>query len=127
MRSRKCGNGTEFNITSKSFNNGGAGGGTGGKWNLLGNFSGTSDLTVKDVGDYISAATSRNQSADVGASTLIFHELGHVTRFGLNLVKQYPVSPVISWPREHATSSAAEAMSASVGAPFDCSIPQGCK
>lgn len=120
-------NGTGFNITSKSFNNGGAGGGTSGKWSLFGNFSGTSSLSAKAVGDYMSAATSGGKSADAGVSTLIFHELGHVTKFGLSLVNQYPVTPVISWPRELATSSAAEAMSGSVGAPFDCSIPQGCK
>jgi hypothetical protein len=119
-------NGTHFNVTGTAPNNGGDGGATGGTW--TGNsFSGQSNLTPKAISDYANAATARNESADVGLNTLTFHELSHETHFGEALTNQYPVTPTISWPREQGTSSAGKAMSGSVGAPFDCSIPGGCQ
>jgi hypothetical protein len=119
-------NGTHFNVTATAPNNGGAGGGTGGAWTGT-TFSGQSNLTPKAITDYANAASARNESADVGLSTLTFHELSHETHFGEALTSQYPVTPTLSWPREQGTSSAGKAMSGSVGAPFDCSIPGGCQ
>jgi hypothetical protein len=119
-------NGTSFNVTSKSFNNGGAGGGTGGTWNGD-SFSGRSELTPGAVSAYANAATSRNEAPLVGLSTLTFHELGHETHFGEALTQKYPVTRTISWPRELGASSAGSRMSGAVGAPFDCSIPGGCE
>ncbi|HEY2495880.1 MAG TPA: RHS repeat-associated core domain-containing protein [Candidatus Angelobacter sp.] len=119
-------NGTSFTVTNKSFNNGGAGGGTGGTWN--GNsFSGHSQLNPGAISAYVNAASARNEAPLVGLSTLTFHELGHETHFGEALTKQYPVTPAISWPRERGASSAGSRMSQAVGAPFDCSIPGGCQ
>jgi RHS repeat-associated protein len=119
-------NGTSFDVTNKSFNNGGAGGGTGGTWSGD-SFSGRSELTPGAVSAYANAASARNEAPDVGVSTLEFHELAHETKFGEALTKQYPVTPTISWPREQGTSSAGKRMSDAVGAPFDCSIPGGCQ
>ena len=98
-------NGTSFTVTSKSFNNGGAGGGTGGAWSG-GSFSGRSELTPGAVSAYANAATARNKAPLVGLSTLPFHELGHETHFGEALTRKYPVTPTISWPRERGASSA---------------------
>ncbi len=117
-------NGTSFEVTTKSFNNGGAGGGTAGTWNGD-SFSGRSELTPKAVTDYANAASARNEAPDVGLNTLTFHELGHETHFGEALTNQLPVTPTLSLPREAGTSSAGRRMSDAVGAPFDCSIPQG--
>jgi RHS repeat-associated protein len=119
-------NGTSFEVTNKSFNNGGAGGGTGGTWNGD-SFSGRSQLTPGAVSAYANAASARNEAPDVGLNSLTFHELGHETHFGEALTQQYPVTPTISWPREQGTSSAGRRMSDAVGAPFDCSIPGGCQ
>jgi len=119
-------NGTSFNITNKSFNNGGVGGGTGGTWN--GDmFKGNSSLTPHAVMAYATAATQRQEAQSVGLNTLTFHELGHETHFGVTQTQKYPVTPKISLPRERAASSAAETMTHAVGATFDCSIPQGCQ
>jgi len=48
-------NGTSFSVTNKSFNNGGAGGGTGGTWNGD-SFSGRSELTPGAVSAYANAS-----------------------------------------------------------------------
>ena len=119
-------NGTSFDVTNKSFNNGGAGGGTGGTWSGD-SFSGRSELTPGAVSAYANAASARNEAPDVGLNSLTFHELGHETHFGEALTTQYPVTSTISWPREQGTSSAGRRMSDAVGAPFDCSIPGGCQ
>jgi hypothetical protein len=119
-------NGTHFTVTNKAFNNGGAGGGTGGTWSGD-SFSGNSGLSPRAVSAYANAATARNEDADVGLSTLIFHELGHETHYGEVLTEKYPVTPSIPWPRELGASSAGARMSGAVGAPFDCSIPGGCQ
>lgn len=119
-------NGTSFTVTNKSFNNGGAGGGTGGTWNGD-SFSGHSQLNPGAVSAYANAASARNEAPLVGLSTLTFHELGHETHFGEALTQQYPVTPTISWPREQGASSAGSRMSQAAGAPFDCSIPGGCE
>jgi hypothetical protein len=74
---------------------------------------------------YANAASARNEAPDVGVSTLEFHELSHETKFGEALTNQYPVTPTLSLPREAGTGSAGRRMSDAVGAPFDCSIPQG--
>ena len=50
-------NGTSFDVTNKSFNNGGVGGGTGGTWSRD-SFSGRSELTPKAVADYANAASA---------------------------------------------------------------------
>jgi len=117
-------NGTSFDVTNKSFNNGGAGGGTGGTWNGD-SFKGTSELNPIAVTRYAAAASARNEAQDVGLNSLTFHELAHETHFGEALTNQYPVTPTISWPREQGTSSAGRRMSEAVGAPFDCSMTQG--
>jgi RHS repeat-associated protein len=114
-------NGTSFTVTAKSFDNGGAGGGISGSWHGD-SFRGHSGLNPGAVSNYGKAASDRNEAPLVGLSTLTFHELGHETHFGMNLTKQYPVTPTISWPRERATSSAGSAMAGAAGAPFDCSI-----
>jgi RHS repeat-associated protein len=119
-------NGTSFTVTDKSFNNGGAGGGTGGTWKGD-SFSGHSDLNPGAVSAYANAASARNEAPLVGLSTLTFHELGHETHFGEALTGQYPVTPTISWARERGASSAGSQMAQTVGAPFDCSIPGGCQ
>lgn len=119
-------NGTSFDVTNKSFNNGGAGGGTAGTWKGD-SFSGRSELTPGAVSAYANAASARNEAPDVGLNSLTFHELGHETHFGEALTQQYPVTPTISWPREQGTSSAGKRMSDAVGATFDCSIPGGCQ
>ncbi len=119
-------NGTSFEVTNKSFNNGGAGGGTGGTWNGD-SFSGHSQLNPGAVSAYANAASDRNEAPLVGLSTLTFHELGHETHFGEALTQQYPVTPTISWPREQGASSAGNRMSQAAGAPFDFSIPGGCE
>jgi RHS repeat-associated protein len=119
-------NGTSFEVTNKSFNNGGAGGGTGGTWNGD-SFSGRSELTPGAVSAYANAASARNEAPDVGLNSLTFHELAHETHFGEALTNQYLVTPTLSWPREQGTSSAGRRMSDAVGAPFDCSIPGGCQ
>ncbi len=103
-------NGTSFTVTNQQFNNGGGGGGTGGSWS--GNsFSGQSRLNPGVVADYGNAAGARNEPWRVGFTTLIFHELGHETHFGEALTRQYPVTPELSWPREHGASSAGSRMS----------------
>jgi hypothetical protein len=117
-------NGTSFEVTNKSFNNGGAGGGTAGTWNGD-SFSGRSQLTPGAVSAYANAASARNEPMAVGLNTLTFHELGHETHFGEALTQQYPVTQTLSLPREAGTSSAGRRMSDAVAAPFDCSIPQG--
>lgn len=119
-------NGTSVNVSNKAFNNGGAGGGTGGTWTGT-SFKGMSTLQPAAVSAYANAAVARNDPAGHGISTLIFHELGHETHFGEALTRQYPVTPSISWPREQGTSSAAERMANTVTAPFDCSIAGGCQ
>jgi RHS repeat-associated protein len=119
-------NGTQFKVTNRTFNNGGAGGGTGGTW-TGDSFSGRSELSPAAVSAYASAATSRSEDAGVGLSTLAFHELGHETHYGEALTKKYPVTSTISWPREYGASSAGARMAEAVGAPFDCSIPGGCQ
>ena len=119
-------NGMSFNVTNKSFNNGGAGGGTGGTWNGD-SFKGTSQLNPSAVTAYANNASARNEAPDVGLNTLTFHELGHETHFGEALTNQYPVTPTLSQPREQGTSSAGRRMSDAVGAPFDCAIPGGCQ
>ena len=119
-------NGTHFDVTNKGFNNGGAGGGTGGTWKGD-SFSGHSELNPQAVSDYANASSARNEAPLVGLTTLTFHELGHETHFGEALTQQYPVTPMISWPREQGTSSAGKRMSEAVGAPFDCDIPGGCQ
>jgi len=119
-------NGTSFTVTNKSFNNGGAGGGTGGTGNGD-SFSGHSELNPQAVSDYANAASARNEAPLVGLSTLTFHELAHETHFGEALTQQYPVTPTISMPRERGTSSAAKRMADAVGAQFDCDIPGGCQ
>ncbi|MDE2155714.1 MAG: RHS repeat-associated core domain-containing protein [Xanthomonadaceae bacterium] len=117
-------NGTHFTITNKAFNNGGAGGGTGGTWHGD-SFSGQSELNPRAVSGYANAASARNENANVGVSTLTFHELGHETHFGEGLTNKYPVTPTLSIPREQGASSAGDRMSQTAGAPFDCSIPMG--
>lgn len=117
-------NGTSFDVTNKSFNNGGAGGGTAGTWKGD-SFKGTSELNPIAVTRYAAAASARNEAQDVGLNSLTFHELAHETHFGEALTQQYPVTPTISWPREQSTSSAGRRMSDAVGAPFDCSMTQG--
>jgi len=117
-------NGTSFTVTNKSFNNGGAGGGTGGIWNEN-SFSSHSELNPQAVSDYANTASARNEGPLVGLSTLTFHELGHETHFGEALTQQYPVTPTLSLPREAGTSSAGKVMSDAAGGQFDCSIPQG--
>jgi RHS repeat-associated protein len=117
-------NGTSFDVTNKSFNNGGAGGGTAGTWNGD-SFKGTSELTPGAVSTYANAASARNEAQEVGLNSLTFHELAHETHFGEALTNQYPVTPTISWPREQGTSSAGRRMSEAVGATFDCSMTQG--
>jgi len=117
-------NGTHFTITNKSFNNGGAGGGTGGTWHGD-SFSGQSELNPRAISGYANAASARNEDANVGVSTLTFHELGHETHFGEGLTNEYPVTPTLSIPREQGASSAGDRMSQAAGAPFDCSIPMG--
>ena len=119
-------NGTSFEVTNKSFNNGGAGGGTTGTWNGD-SFSGRSQLTPGAVSAYANAASARNEAPDVGLNSLTFHELAHETHFGEALTNQYPVTPTLSWPRQQGTTSAGRRMSHAVGAPFDCSIPGGCQ
>ena len=119
-------NGTSFTITNRYFDNGGDGGGTGGKWDKD-SFSGSSGLNVKAVVDYATAASERNENPLVGLNTLVFHELGHETHFGETLTKKYPVTSNISWPREWGASSTGNRMSQAVKAPFDCSIPGGCQ
>lgn len=113
-------------MTNKSFNNGGAGGGTGGTWNGD-SFSGRSELNPGAVSDYANAASDLNEAPLVGLSTLTFHEPGHETHFGEALTQQYPVTPTISEPRERGACSAGSRMSQAVGAPFDCDIPGGCE
>lgn len=120
-------NGTHFSITDKTFNNGGAGGATGGHWKLFGGFSGTSELNPGAVNKYVAAASGRNEAPLVGLSTMTFHELSHETHFGEALTAKYPVTPEISLPREQGTSSAGQGMSGAVGAPFDCDIAGGCQ
>jgi RHS repeat-associated protein len=120
-------NGTHFSITDKSFNNGGAGGGTGGSWKLFGGFSGKSELNPEAVSRYANNATGRNEAPLVGLSTLTFHELSHETHFGEALTGKYPVSDTLSPEREAGTSSAGRTMSGTVDAPFDCSIAGGCQ
>jgi RHS repeat-associated protein len=118
-------NGTSFNVRNTSYNNGGAGGGTRGNWSGY-SFRGNSNLSPSAVSQYADAATVRGQSADVGISTLIFHELGHETHFGEALTRQFPVSDGFSWAREKGASSAGQSMSQAVGAPFNCAIAGGC-
>lgn len=118
-------NGTHFSITDKTFNNGGAGGGTSGSWKLFGGFSGKSELSPEAVKAYVSGASGRNEDPLVGLSTMTFHELAHETHFGEALTSKYPVTDKISPEREAGTSSAGRAMSGTVDAPFDCSIPAG--
>src|SRR5258706_7659629 len=101
-------------------------GGTGGMW-IGDSFSGTSELTPAAVSAYAAATLQRSETLLVGLSTLVFHELGHETHFGEALTKKFPVTTVLSWPRERGTSSAGKRMSKAVGAPFDCSIPGGCR
>jgi RHS repeat-associated protein len=122
-------NGTKFTVTSnKDYGNGGAGGGTGGTWS--GNaFSGHSGLNASAVSLYATAATWYKQPASVGTSTLVFHELGHETHFGMALTQEYPVTSTITadeWPREWGASSAGNAMAGAAGAPFNCAISGGC-
>jgi hypothetical protein len=117
-------NGTSFTVTNKSFNNGGAGGGTTGTWNGA-SFSGRSELNPQAVSAYTAAASARNEAPDVGLNSLTFHELAHETHFGEALTQRYPVTPTLSLPRERGTSSAGRRMSEAVGAPFDCSMTQG--
>ena len=119
-------NGTSFTVTDKSFNNGGAGGGTSGTWKGD-SFSGQSKLNPQAISAYANAAFDRKEAPSVGLSTLTFHELGHETHFGEALTQQYPVTPTISWPREKGASSAGSRMSQAAGASFDCSIPGGCE
>lgn len=119
-------NGTSFTVTSQTeFHNGGAGGGTSGTWNGD-SFKGHSDLSTGAVSSYANGATARKEDPSVGVSTLTFHELGHETHFGEALTKQFPVTPQVSWPREHGASSAGSAMAGTVGAPYDCTIG-GCQ
>ncbi|EIL91406.1 hypothetical protein UU5_14153 [Rhodanobacter sp. 115] len=119
-------NGTKFTVTSNmNYRNGGAGGGTGGIWNGS-SFSGHSGLNASAVSQYATAAGWYKQSPLAGVSTLVFHELGHETHFGMGLTQKYPVTSTIEWPREWGASSAGNAMAGSVGASFNCSIPGGC-
>lgn len=129
-------NGTKFTVTSgKDYGNGGAGGGTGGTWNGA-SFAGHSRLNFGAVATYTNTAASRGEAGSVGASTLVFHELGHETHFGQALLEGHPVqapdwgNPAFEqnfWARERPTSSAGDAMAGAAGAPFDCSIPGGCQ
>jgi RHS repeat-associated protein len=123
-------NGTHFRVTNEDFNNGGAGGGTEGTWSMLGGMTGKSGLNPQAVSQYESGATSRGFDAAVGDNTLVFHELAHVTHFGLNLSEMYPATTQPGaefWKREQPTSSTGEAMARSVGAQFGCAIAGGCK
>jgi RHS repeat-associated protein len=119
-------NGTSFTVTDPKYANGGVGGGTSGTWKGD-SFSGQSKLSPGAVSAYVNAASDRNEDQSVGLNSLTFHELAHETHFGEALTDQYPVTPTLSWPREHGTSSAGRRMSDAVGAPFDCSIPGGCQ
>ena len=119
-------NGTSFTVTNQTdFNNGG-GGATGGTWKRN-SFSGSSNLSPGAISAYANAGSSRDENPFVGLSTMTFHELGHETHFGEALTRQYPVTPDISWPREHGASSAGSSMAGTVDAPFDCVIAGGCQ
>jgi hypothetical protein len=120
-------NGTHFRVTNEQFNNGGAGGGTSGEWNMFG-FHGNTGLNPQAVTSYEGAATSRGLAAQVGDNTLIFHELGHQTHFGMNLSERFPATDQPGqefYKREQPTSSAGEAMAHSVSASFSCAIMSG--
>jgi len=84
-------------------------------------------LSPAAISAYASAASARDEAPLVGLSTMTFHELAHETHFGEALTQQYPVTPTISWPREHGTSSAGSRMAGTVEAPFDCTIAAGCQ
>lgn len=122
-------NGTHFRVTSEQFDNGGAGGGTSGEWGL-GGFRGNTGLNPQAVASYEKGATSRGLSAQTGVNTLIFHELGHLTHFGVDLSDRYPATNQPGaefWRREQPTSSAGASMAGSVGAPFSCAVAGGCQ
>ncbi|TWB43906.1 RHS repeat-associated core domain-containing protein [Nitrospirillum pindoramense] len=119
-------NGTSFQITNDVPNNGGVGGATDGVWSGS-SFQGLSRLTPLAVDRYGQVATYRGLSEADGHSTIVFHEIAHEFHFGQSLTKQYPVTPIVSWPREWGTSSAAKAVADRVGAPFSCDVVGGCQ
>ncbi len=119
-------NNTKFSITSKKFNNGGAGGGAIGGFNKNGFFKGSVALNSVAVESYRENATAIGVGANAGVDTLIFHEYGHLTRPGGNLIRQFPVTPTINMERETKTSTIGAALAATAGAAFVCSIPGGC-
>ncbi len=119
-------NKTKFSITSKSFNNGGAGGGASGGFNKRGRFKGKVELSPGAISAYQNTAVKLGHNPSVGTDTLVFHEYGHLTRPGNALVIKFPVTPTINMIRERGTSSIGRALATSVGANFNCMIPRGC-
>ncbi len=119
-------NGTSFTVTDRSFNNGGAGGATGGTWHGDGSFTGLSQLNPGSVAQYANAGSARNEGSFVGVSTLTFHELAHETHFGQTFNYMYEPSKLTS-ERESNVSTAGSRMAGTVGAPYDCSISGGCQ
>jgi RHS repeat-associated protein len=119
-------NGTHFRIDDEAPDNGGAGGGIRGAWNL-GRYEGWARFTPGAVEAYAAAGDARGFGREAGVATLVFHEIGHETHMGNRLQDRYPANSTIDSRRERATSSIGKTMAGAVGAPFICDIPGGCQ
>ena len=123
-------NNTPFSVTNKEFNNGGAGGAATGGFDASGSFSGKVELSPMAVTDFQNRSTASGGTVAEGTSTLVFHELGHLTRPGGALTKQYPVNDPFGagdWKRERGTNSIARGLAFSAGASYSCRISAGCR
>lgn len=118
-------NGTTFTVVpnSTTFDNGGAGGGVSGGYDLLGRFRGAARLISDAISGYAQAATQGGGNRSAGINSIIFHELSHLTKYGKEVIKMYGFGQT-EGPgfdeREARTHGAARTMSSIVGAPFSC-------
>jgi RHS repeat-associated protein len=86
------GTGTRIVHNSHNFHNGGAGGGTSGRWSSSGQFlGGLTRLTLNAIYTYRGVALANGKTAADADDTIIFHEMSHNTLMGRALAKQYPV------------------------------------
>jgi RHS repeat-associated protein len=119
-------NGTSFQVVPNGtdFRNGGAGGGVSGSRGFLGlgEYHGTARLTEQAVTGWMNAAVSAGRTADVGVTSIIFHEITHPTEYGRSLTRVYGhvTSGERYNQRESRTHSGGRTIAGAVGAPFEC-------
>jgi RHS repeat-associated protein len=111
-------------------NNGGAGGGTSGRFDHAGILiRGESQLTLRVIADYRQRAVNAGRSADEGEDTLIFHEISH--NFALGHAYSLAAPPhagpftAADWAREYHTSNIGHSILDTIGGHYVCAVT-GC-